>query len=1173
MRTEQAGPGYSLEDRYTAEEGRVYLTGVQALVRVLLDHRRIDARAGRRTAGFVSGYPGSPLAGLDKELQRNRELLEAHDVVHRPGVNEELGCDAVIGSQMASAQDGIRFDGVAGMWYGKAPGLDRAGDALKHGNYIGASAGGGVLATVGDDPSSKSSTLPSGSEVAFYDALMPVLFPGDVQEVLDLGLHGLRLSRTSGLWAGFKIVTNVADAAEVVDVDPSRLRFVPVDRPGAHPVPKPNGYLLPPHNLEAERQIHELRLPLALEYARLNELNRIAVASPGAWIGVVAAGRTYHDLRQALQELGLPDPELERRGIRLLKVSMPYPFDAELARRFADGLEEIVVAEDKRAFLELFVKDALYGVANAPRVVGKTDEAGASLFASHGALDADTIARGLASRLSRRIDVPSVAARVADIERVAARVPLTVLPKRMPYYCSGCPHNRSSQVPEDTLVGGGIGCHGMVLWMPQEQVGDVTGLTQMGGEGAQFIGMAPFVDAPHFVQNLGDGTFFHSGHLAVRAAVASGVTLTYKILYNSAVAMTGGQDAPGALPIPELTRLLQLEGVRRIVVSSEDPKRYRRARLATNAVVYHRDRLLDAQRELAEVSGVTVLIHDGQCAAEKRRLRKRGKLATPATRVVINERVCEGCGDCGRKSNCLSLEPVETEFGTKTHVHQGSCNIDESCLLGDCPSFVTVTVTPKRTRKKPAAKAEPAQPPVPDLPEPVLRVPSDDWAVRMVGIGGTGVVTVSQVLGTAAMLEGRLVSGLDQTGLAQKGGPVVSDLRITRGELAPGVKLSAAGADLLLAFDALTACSPVNLATASPERTIAVVSTAETATGEMVNDNRVAQPEPARIREMVDAVTREEHNVYLDPAAVAEGVLGSHMLANVVSLGAAVQAGAVPLRPESIERALELNGASVAANLAAFRWGRALVAAPEATSAALAERAPTPPDPVDPATRERLAGLDLPSELHRLLELRVADLVAYQSRAYAETYLGFVLEVLETERRAVAGSSALAEAVARNLYKLMAYKDEYEVARLHLDPAFGEAIAADLGDVRKVTYHLHPPFLRAMGLKRKLRLGPSSRPMLRALRAGRRLRGTWADPFGRSHVRRVERMLIDGYREAVTEALPMLTPGTLGVAVRLAGLPDMIRGYERIKLDNVEAYRVALREAAAELEGAQPATA
>jgi indolepyruvate ferredoxin oxidoreductase len=1138
-------PDVSLQDKYLLEEGRVLLTGVQGLVRLPLDQHRADRRRGVHTGTMISGYQGSPLGGLDLEIQRNRKLIDDHHVHHVPGLNEELGATSAWGSQLAATLPGARYDGVLAMWYGKAPGLDRAADSLRHGNFVGVSRTGGALAVVGDDPSCKSSTIPSASESLLASFHMPVFFPGNVQEVLDLGLHAFACSRASGLWSGFKIITNVADAVGTAELAPDRVAPVLPDLGYEH---QPHGNLLAPASLEMERTLRGIRTDLALAYARENGVNRIEGATQ-AWLGVVAPGKAYYDLRHALRGLGLDDAALDRAGVRILKLGMIWPLEPEITREFARGLEEILVAEEKGPFVESQLKETLYGTSDAPRVVGKRDERGERLLPVELDLDADVIARAVAARLRRRVQLDSVDARLRKLDEIEGRPAALPMAQRTPFFCSGCPHNSSIKAPDGTLVGGGIGCHTMVLLNPEGK-GEITGITQMGGEGAQWIGMAPFTKDSHLVQNLGDGTFHHSGSLAIRASVAAGVNITYKLLYNEHVAMTGGQAIEGQLSVPDLTRWLELEGVRRIIVTAEDTSRYRGVKLADIAELRDRKELLASQQELAQVEGVTVLIHDQECAAELRRKRKRGKAPEPAERIWINERVCEGCGDCGQKSSCLSVIPVDTEFGRKTQIHQASCNKDYSCLEGDCPSFLTVLPGERTTKRTPELDVK--------LPEPEQLTTADDFAVRMMGIGGTGVVTVNQVLGMAALIDGLHVAGLDQTGLSQKGGPVVSDLRISREPLAVASKTPAGSIDLYLGFDLLGAASDQNLLTTDPERTVAVVSTHAVPTGRMVVDVNERFPELAAQLDRIDATTRAHHNLYLDAQMLSERLFGDHMMSNTLALGAAYQRGVLPVSADALEQAIRLNGAAVEKNLAAFAWGRAVVAAPDTV-----ERATRPPEeivPVRELTRSERELVDLAvngdrGELRRLAEVRVPELVAYQDEAYARRWAELVRRAHVAEQERTPGHSELAEAVARQLFKLMAYKDEYEVARLHLDAVEQAKVRAEFGEDVKVAFNLHPPLLRAMGLKSKLKLGGWFVPAFRSLHRMRRVRGTRLDPFGRAEVRRVERELIGDYEELVTEALTLLTPEMHDTAVELLELPDLIRGYEDIKLRNVALYR------------------
>jgi indolepyruvate ferredoxin oxidoreductase len=1147
-------PDVSLADKYELEQGTIFLSGIQALVRVLLDQHRADARRGVRTATFVSGYQGSPLGGLDKEIMRLRGLAAEHLLHFVPGLNEELAATAVYGTQLAMGLPDPKYDGVVGVWYGKNPGLDRAMDAIRHANFAGTSPTGGVLALVGDDPSCKSSTLPSAGEATLASLQVPTVFPGTLQETLDLGLHAIACSRASGLWSAMKVVTNIADAAGTAQVWPERV--VPVmpqveweGRPYRH---TPSGNLLAPASLELERTMFGVRLEIARQYAQLNQLNPVSLPTRDAWIGIVAAGKVYYELLQALRDLGLDHRELERAGVRLMKIGMLYPHDDQGLRDFARGLEEIVVVEEKLPFLETAVKDALYGTPNPPRVVGKRDEHGAELLTPVSELDADQIALAVASRLEHRVSGDLLAPR---LEQIAARrgalrrAPLPLA--RTPFFCSGCPHNTSTANPDDTLLGVGIGCHTMVLLSPAGK-GTVTGITQMGGEGAQFVGIQAFTENDHFVQNVGDGTFHHSASLAIRFAAAAGANVTYKILYNDTVAMTGGQDVLGQLKIPELTRWLELEGVKEIAITSGEPRKWRGEDLSAITKVHHRDDLAKVQAGLAKVRGVTVLIHDQPCAAELRRARKRGKAPDPPKRIYIDERVCEGCGDCGTKSNCLSVLPVETEFGRKTEIHQASCNKDYSCVKGDCPSFLEVI--PPKTPKKgqaPQSREVPA-----DLPEPVLRVPREDFLMRMPGVGGTGVVTVSQILGMAALLDGKFCSGLDQTGLSQKGGPVISDVRISRDRIEGSNKASAASIDLMLGFDLLGAANPKNLMTADPERTVAVVSTTKVPTASMVTDTGVRFPALERNLGAIRTATRGDELAAIDAQGLSEALFGDHMPTNTLLIGAAYQHGCIPVSSEAIEEAIRLNGAAVEKNLAAFRWGRAVIARPELADEIL-HVAPEVPE-VGARAAAIIDATGAQGELRRLLEIRVPDLIGYQSERYARRYAERVAEVARIEaERGAPGETAVAELYARNLHKLMAYKDEYEVARLHL---LGPAPEG------RVRYLLHPPLLRAMGLRRKLRIPAwMMRPGFRMLRSMKRLRGKPLDPFGYAAVRRVERRLIGEYEQLVDHALVHLDPATHGTVAEIAGLPDMIRGYEHIKLANVERFRAEAERLTREL--------
>jgi indolepyruvate ferredoxin oxidoreductase len=1147
--TEQAT--FTLNDKYTRQQGRILLSGVQALARLPLDQHLADKRAGLNTAGFISGYRGSPLAGYDSTLESIAALLTSHQITFLPGVNEDLAATAVMGSQIANRYPNPRFDGVFGIWYGKAPGVDRSGDVFKHANFTGVGKHGGVLALAGDDPVAKSSTLPSASESALFDAQMPTLYPGSIGEILELGRYGFELSRYSGLWVGFKIVTDIADGFGTADIEPIdgviRPDFTYNGQPWQH---NQVTSLVAPFSLTVERELVEGRLEAASRFAAANRLNRITVSTPDDRVGIVAAGKTYYDLREALTAFGLDDDTLNDYGIRLLKVGMLYPLEPTVIQEFARGLETLLVIEEKRAFLEMFIRDILYNLPDRPVVIGKRDAQNKPLVRADGELDCDQITRVLAQALTGYIPDGMFAERIAALNAAEQSLIVPVISaqkiNRTPYFCSGCPHNRSTVVPEGSLAGGGIGCHGMVLSMDR----DTEGITHMGGEGVQWVGAAPFTGTPHLFQNLGDGTLFHSASLAIRQAVAARTNITYKILYNNAVAMTGAQHADGAIPVPALTHALKAEGVSKIIVCADDVKKYPASTdWAAGTVVWHRDRLEEAQVILRDYPGVTVLIYDQPCAADLRRQRKRGEAPEPPERIFINEAVCEGCGDCGVKSNCLSVVPVETEFGRKTQIHQGSCNQDYTCLQGDCPSFLTVV--PAQAEKAPRRlniELDPAE-----LPEPVCSV-GENASLYMVGVGGTGVVTINQILGTAAHLEGRTVFNLDQTGLSQKGGPVLSHVKIGGRERSN--RITAASADAYLVFDLLEGGKEKNLRHAHPHKTVAVVSMSAMATGEMVRSTSVSFPRQQFLRRSIDDHTRRQDNFYLDANTLSENVFGSHMQANMIVVGAAYQMGLIPLRWQTIEEVIRLNGVSVKTNLLAFRIGRKAAADPawQPLSALKRDGDLDIQPKLSAEARQLVHRVGAEGELCRLLEIRVAELINYQNGRYARQYAEFVARVRQSEA-AVTDETRLSEAVARSLFKLMAYKDEYEVARLHLRPEFKRELEAQFGSGARITYRLHPPILRALGMKNKLSLGRWFDAGYRLLVALKPLRGTPLDIFGYAHVRRVERQLISEYRAMIESELAALTPQSYERAVHLANLPDVIRGYEDIKLANVEKYR------------------
>ena len=1157
--------GKQISNTFTQEEGDIHLGGIDAIVRLTLDQVRTDARRGLKTGMFVSGYRGSPVGMLDAALIKQQKLLVQNHIHFVDGINEDLAATAVWGTQMLHTVGKQKFDGVTGMWYGKAPGVDRSGDALKHANYTGIAKNGGVLAIAGDDPSCKSSSLCSQSEPMLFHVGIPSLYPGNVQEILDYGLHGYQMSRLAGVWMGMKIVTNVADGTGTANVSPERLNFVTPDLEFDGKLFTPNmnlGMNVRVEALEMEQSLYTRRLEVVKRYARANNLNNVVFPNPDAWIGILTAGKTYNDLNQAFLEMGLDDAALRRYGIRILKMGMLFPMEPTIVREFAQGLEEIFVIEEKRPFLEMFAKQVLYGMANAPRIVGKFDEEEKELLPHYGEFESDVIVRALLKRLSRKTRIESAENWLKRLDEIHSRnkLPTAV---RTAWFCSGCPHNSSTQAPDGSIVSAGIGCHTMAMWMGRNVVMG----THMGAEGTQWIGMAPFTEAQHIFQNMGDGTYAHSGSLAIRYAASTGVNITFKLLRNAHTSMTGGQAIQGEVPVTNMVSDLLANGVKKIIVTTDEPARFNGVQLPGGTEVWHRDRIEEAQRELAATPGCTVLLHDQECAAELRRARSRGKADEPVEVTVINERVCEGCGDCGEKSNCMSVEPVQTEFGRKTRIHQSSCNKDFSCVKGFCPSFLTITPHPapaaegapkKKKGRIPALERE--------LPPPVKKV--DDslgFGIHVMGIGGTGSVTVVATLARAARLEGKHVIGLDQTGLAQKGGAVISDIKITHAPFKGSNKISDGRADLYLGFDILNATDPKNLDKCNPERTIAVVSTTQTPTGQMVTNRKALFPATSGLTGGIDRVTRKEHNVFLDGEALAAGLFGDAMATNNFMVGVAFQAGTIPLQAESIEDAIRQSGVAVDMSLAAFRWGRMAVVDRAFVEAEVARqktggqvvvlnKAPQ----LSPAARAIVDSIGASGEVKRLVEIRVPELIAFQDEAYARRYAEVMKRVVAGEQKAVS-SSALAEAAARYLYKLMAYKDEFEVARLHTDPAFLAELDAQFPHGYSVKYNLAPPLLSktdpVTGHPQKKQYGEWMFKAFKRLSGLKRFRGSALDVFGKTEERQTERKLIEDYIQLLDQILARLNPVNHAAAVALASVPDEIRGFGHVKEKNLVAAR------------------
>ena len=1165
-----------LDDKYTLESGRAWMSGIHALVRLPMMQRVRDARAGLNTAGFVSGYRGSPLGGVDQNMWKAAKYLKAHHVEFQPGINEDLAATAVWGSQQVNLFPGAKYDGVFGMWYGKGPGVDRCGDVFKHANAAGTSRHGGVLVVAGDDHPAKSSTLPHQSDHILKACMIPALFPSSVQEVLDYGLHGWAMSRYAGVWVGMKCITDIVEVSASVDVDPYRVEIL---LPQDFQLPADGlNIRLPDTPLQQEARLLDYKLYAALAYARANKLNRELwhVPQRDARFGIMTSGKAYLDTRQALSDLGLSEAVCQRIGLRLFKVGMVWPLESTGMQRFAEGLDEILVVEEKRQVLEYQLKEELFSWIGSgkkiPRVVGKFDDKdggewsvpqGNWLLPAHYEFSPAMVARAIAARLLR-FELPAdvragIEARLAFIsgrEQELARP--RVVEERKPWFCSGCPHNTSTRLPEGSRGMAGIGCHYMVRWMDRST--DV--FTQMGGEGVPWVGQAPFTEEKHVFANLGDGTYFHSGLLAIRAAVAAKVPITYKILFNDAVAMTGGQPVDGPLSVPMISRQMAAEGIEKIVVVTDEPGKYKQIEgLAPGVSVRHRDELDAVMRELREHPAVSVLIYDQTCATEKRRRRKRNAYPDPARRVLINERVCEGCGDCSQKSHYLSVEPLDTEFGRKRTINQSSCNKDFSCLKGFCPSFVTVE---GGKLKKPGALAQDGAIDD-DVPHPAARELHQPYGVFIAGVGGTGVVTIGQLLGMAAHLEGKGCSVLDMAGLAQKGGAVYSHVVLAQTpDHLLNTRVAMGEADLLLAGDLVVATSAESMARVNPERTRVLLNSDTAPTAAFVSNPDWTLP-GANLTTDLAAACGKEHLATVDAAALAVGLLGDAIYSNPLMMGYAYQKGWIPLSQDALLRAIELNGQQVPNNLAAFAWGRRaahdladvkrLIAnggAPSQPEGIIELKRPRAPSPV--LELKKPAG-----ELERLVMVRKAFLTDYQNEAYARQYTELVDKVARAEREAT-GTNRLALAVARYYFKLMAYKDEYEVARLYTDGEFLKRVQAQFEGDWKLRFHLAPPLFARRdkdGHLIKRSYGPGMLRVFGLLARMRRLRGSRLDPFGYTAERRAERELIREYRETVTAILSKLNRGNLERAVALASLPEDIRGYGHVK--EAAMAKVALR--------------
>ena len=1149
----QALANVSLDDKYTLGRGRVYLTGTQALIRLPMLQRERDLAAGLNTACYISGYRGSPLGGYDQSLARARTHLEKHHIKFQPGVNEDLAATAIWGTQQVNLFPGSKVDGVFGIWYGKGPGVDRCGDVFRHGNAAGSSKHGGVLCLAGDDHGAKSSTQAAQSDFIFKAVGMPVLSPSNVQEYIDFGLHGFAMSRYSGCWVGFKCVTDVVEGSAAVEIGPERVKIV-----------LPTDFDMPPAGLnirwpeflgfiEQEQRLYHQKLFAVMAYARANELDQTIWATPNARLGIVTTGKAYNDVRQGLEDLGIDEAEAARIGIRLFKVGMPWPLEPTRIAEFCKGLEEVVVIEEKRQLVEYQLKEQLYNLPDSarPRIVGKFDSHGEwdvpqsnMLLPTTGEFTAVMVARAIANRITRFHASDRIKARLAfiDAKEAALKKPGQIIPiARIPYFCSGCPHNTSTRVPEGSRALAGIGCHYMAQWMPDRNTAT---FSHMGGEGVAWCGQFPFSDTKHVFANLGDGTYFHSGLLAIRFAVAAKAPITYKILFNDAVAMTGGQTHDGPLTPAIISRQVAAEGVEKIVVVTDYPDNYKEVTdLAPGTPVFHRDDLDQVQRDLREFPGVSVLIYDQTCAAEKRRRRKRGTFPDPSQRIFINDAVCEGCGDCGEASNCVSVEPLETEFGRKRVINQSSCNKDFSCVKGFCPSFVTVDGGKPRRGKAQAGSGDDFG----ALPEPSLPSTAEPYGVLVTGIGGTGVVTIGQLLGVAAHLEGKGVTVLDMAGLAQKNGAVLSHIRIADSpDQLHGARISTGRADAMVGCDIVVACSPEALSKIATGRTRIVANSASVPTADFTHNPNWQFPLDRMQANLAEAAGADR-SWFVDGTRLATALMGDAIATNLFMLGFAYQKGMIPIAWSAIERAIELNAVAVEQNKKAFIWGRRA-----ALDAARVDRAATPAT-VIPIAQAPSRSLD------ETISRRVQILTDYQDAAYAARYRRLVEQARSAETAKTPGNFALTEAVARYYFKLMAYKDEYEVARLYTTGEFKQKLEAAFEGEFKLKFHLAPPIFNkpdpVTGVPRKSAYGQWMLSAFGLLAKFKFLRGTAFDVFGRTDERRTERALIEQYATTITDVLSRLDRDNHAVAVEIASVPESIRGFGHVKQRHLDAAK------------------
>lgn len=1139
----------SLDDKYALDTTSAYLTGIEALVRLpILQHQR-DLERGLNTAGFISGYRGSPLGGVDQAMWKAQPYLDQHNIKFQPGVNEDLAATAVRGSQEVGLFPGARYDGVFGMWYGKGPGVDRSMDVIKHANAVGTSKYGGVLAVAGDDHAAKSSTLPHQSEHMFMGASIPVLAPANVQEVLDLGIYGWELSRYCGTWVGLKAITENMDSAISAEIDPHRINII---IPDSFELPPDGVHVrLPDNPLDQERRLNKYKIYAAREFARVNNLNRVVLDSPNPRLGIIASGKAYLDVLQALEDLGIDKNKAAEIGLRVFKVGMPWPLEPVNTHGFADGLEEILVVEEKRSIIEDQLTGQLYNwsVDKRPRVIGEFDEQGRDLLPNLSELTPAMVARAIAARIRRFYQSEEIEKRLSFyLQKEQSLASKRDKIERSPHYCSGCPHNTSTQVPEGSTALGGIGCHYMSTFMESRPAKT---FAHMGGEGVSWVGQAAFTDNKHMFQNLGDGTYFHSGSLAIRQAIASGVNITYKILYNDAVAMTGGQPVDGSLSVEQIIQQLRGEGVKRIAVVSDHPEKFDFA-TGDGLTLDHRERLMAVQKELREVPGTSILIYEQTCAAEKRRRRKKGLLEDPNRRIFINPAVCEGCGDCGKKSNCLSVLPKETELGRKREIDQSACNKDYSCVEGFCPSFVSVIGGTLKKNKSAAGVKE-----FVSVPEPTLPALDRPWNIVVTGVGGTGVLTVTAVLAMAAHIEGKGCATMNQTGLAQKFGPVVSHLRVAnKQDDISAVRIPAGDADLLLGCDLVVSTNDEAIAKVNVERSYAVINDSEAPTAEFVYNPDAQFPLDSMKRIIEDEVGKEKVD-FIEASHIATHLLGDAVATNFFMLGYAFQKGYIPITATAIERAIELNAVAIEFNKQAFLWGRRCVV----DAQAVRQISGTPVSHWQP--------LD---DLDEIIDFRVRHLQDYQNAAYANRYRTLVDKVRQAEAACDTGQDfLLTRAVAKALHKLMAYKDEYEVARLYSNGDFIRQLNETFEGDFKLQFHMAPPLLSKKdpdtGLPRKMQFSSWMMPLFGVLAKFKTLRGTRFDLFGYSAERELEHELLRQFETDIDELTQHLSADKLPLAVELVELIQQVRGFGHIKEAAIEQYQLRREHILKKLRG------